>query len=267
MKRVLPALILLPLFSHPVRAEDPVYFADPNFKAAVEAKLWIADPTPADMLALTELIGINGGIADLTGIEYALNLETLWLGPNVFGDISPLSGLSNLRTLHLTINQIRDISPLSARSGLQILNLECNEISDISALLGLTSLEHLDLRRNPLSQEAYDVHIPQLALNNPGISFEYAPRIFHCLSASSSAGGSVKNSGAVWIDGDYHLQSQVSRWDPQAQAWGRDVATSPCIDGGDPVSPIGDEPLPNGEVVNMGTYGGATQAGKSESDF
>ncbi len=39
--------------------------------------------------------------------------------------------------------------------------------------------------------------------------------------------------------------------------------TSPCIDAGDPMSPIGHEPFPNGGIVNMGAYGGTAEASKS----
>jgi len=39
--------------------------------------------------------------------------------------------------------------------------------------------------------------------------------------------------------------------------------TSPCIDAGDPNSPIGTEPFPNGGRVNMGAYGAGDKAGKS----
>jgi predicted outer membrane repeat protein len=67
----------------------------------------------------------------------------------------------------------------------------------------------------------------------------------------------------VWIAGDYHLKSQAGRWDPQAQAWVQDDVTSPCIDAGDPNSPIGLEPFPNGGRVNMGAYGGTAEASKS----
>jgi hypothetical protein len=66
-----------------------------------------------------------------------------------------------------------------------------------------------------------------------------------------------------WVDGDYHLKSQAGRWDPQAQAWVQDDITSPCIDAGDPNSPVGDEPEPNGGRVNMGAYGGTAEASKS----
>jgi hypothetical protein len=42
-----------------------------------------------------------------------------------------------------------------------------------------------------------------------------------------------------------------------------DDVTSPCIDAGDPNSPVGDEPEPNGDRINMGAYGGTTEASKS----
>jgi len=66
--------------------------------------------------------------------------------------------------------------------------------------------------------------------------------------------------------GDYHLKSQAGRWDPNSQAWVQDNVTSPCIDKGDPVSPVGDEPVPNGGVINMGAYGGTAQASMTSSD-
>lgn len=68
---------------------------------------------------------------------------------------------------------------------------------------------------------------------------------------------------AVWMDGDYHLKSQAGRWDPTARLWLRDDATSPAIDGGDPASPVGHEPAPNGGIVNMGAYGGTSEASLS----
>jgi len=66
-----------------------------------------------------------------------------------------------------------------------------------------------------------------------------------------------------WVGGDYHLLSQAGRWDPDSESWVLDEATSPCIDAGDPNSPIGVEPFPNGGRVNMGAYGAGNKAGKS----
>ncbi|MHC4436719.1 MAG: right-handed parallel beta-helix repeat-containing protein [Planctomycetota bacterium] len=71
------------------------------------------------------------------------------------------------------------------------------------------------------------------------------------------------DSNAVWIDGDYHLKSQAGRWDPHTQSLVQDDVTSPCIDAGDPNTPIGREPFPNGGIINMGAYGGTAEASKS----
>ncbi len=68
---------------------------------------------------------------------------------------------------------------------------------------------------------------------------------------------------AVWVDGDYYLKSQAGRFDPNSGNWVIDDVTSPCIDAGDPNSPIGDEPFPNGGIINMGAYGGTAEASKS----
>jgi parallel beta-helix repeat protein len=74
------------------------------------------------------------------------------------------------------------------------------------------------------------------------------------------------DSITVWIEGDYHLKSQAGRYDPDSGSWVIDDVTSPCIDAGDPNSPIGDELEPNGGRINMGAYGGTTEASKSYFD-
>jgi parallel beta-helix repeat protein len=62
---------------------------------------------------------------------------------------------------------------------------------------------------------------------------------------------------------DVHLRSEFGRWDPNSMAWVSDETTSPCLDAGDPNTPVADEPLPNGGRVNMGAYGGTTEASLS----
>lgn len=62
---------------------------------------------------------------------------------------------------------------------------------------------------------------------------------------------------------DYHLKSEAGRWDPASESWITDRVTSPCIDAGDPETAIGEELAPNGSRVNMGAYGGTSQASKS----
>jgi len=64
-------------------------------------------------------------------------------------------------------------------------------------------------------------------------------------------------------EGDYHLKSQAGRWDPNSESWVQDDITSPYIDAGNPASPIGYEPFPNGGIINIGAYGGTIEASKS----
>jgi hypothetical protein len=71
-------------------------------------------------------------------------------------------------------------------------------------------------------------------------------------------------------DGDYHLLSAGWCWSTKTESWTYDYVTSPCIDAGDPDSPLGDELLrvprdPDNEYgvnlrINMGAYGGTAQA-------
>ena len=145
------ALIGLLALSHAAMAQDPVYFADANLKAAVESALGISNPTSTDMLLLTSFSAESCEIADLTGIEYATNLTRLDLRYNQISDISALSGLTNLTELLLHENQISDISALSGLTNLMRLYFCCNHISEISALSGLTNLTFLVLQENQIS--------------------------------------------------------------------------------------------------------------------
>ena len=59
-------------------------------------------------------------------------------------------------------------------------------------------------------------------------------------------------------NGDFHLKSQAGRWN--GSDWVTDSVTSPCIDAGDP-----SEKDPDGTRINMGAYGGTSEASKSPS--
>ncbi len=216
-------------------AEEPVDFPDGNLKAAVEDALWISDPTPSDMLGLTDLSkpldwARIGAVTDLTGLQYAANLQTLRLRYHRVSDLSPLAGLSHLTTIDLLGNSVSDISPLAGLSQLQSLELESNQVSDvspvasllnlkslglhrnrvgdISPLAGLTSLVLLDLRANPMNQKAFDVYLPQIEANNPGIELLYDPFFEGLLFVSSSPGGDVSCPG----EGLFSVQFGARIW-------------------------------------------------------
>ncbi len=149
--RVLFASMFLSVVLHSAQAESPVQFADANLKAAVEAALWVSDPTPTDMLALNYLSAYSQGITSLSGLEYAVNVNALHLSHNRISSLSPLSGMSNLETLALNTNEVSDLSPLSGLDHLTSLNLHDNQVSDVSPLSALSSLEELILRINFIS--------------------------------------------------------------------------------------------------------------------
>jgi len=62
---------------------------------------------------------------------------------------------------------------------------------------------------------------------------------------------------------NYYLRSEAGHWDPASKSWIVDEETSPCIDAGDPEGSVGDEPEAHGDHINMGAYGGTTQASKT----
>lgn len=66
---------------------------------------------------LTSLDASSMEIRDLTGLEYATNLETLVLRNNLVEDLSPLSSLARLKKLDLTGNRIRNLGALIPLSG------------------------------------------------------------------------------------------------------------------------------------------------------
>lgn len=63
--------------------------------------------------------------------------------------------------------------------------------------------------------------------------------------------------------GDFHLRSAAGRYDPESGRWVASGETSPCIDAGDPLSPVGNETAPNGGRINLGAYGGTAEASRS----
>ena len=102
--------------------------------------------------------------------------------------------------------------------------------------------------------------------DTPQIEVYYQPLInYSCIQGWTDGLGGIGNIDAdpCFADGDYHLKSQAGRWNASERRWTIDEVTSPCIDAGDPLGPIGLEPFPNGGIVNMGAYGGTAEASKS----
>ena len=108
-----------------------------------------ATVTQLDMAKLRMLS--RSGVADLTGLEHAVNLRSLTLRRGTVTDVSALGALTSLTNLSLSDNAITDISALGSLTSLTRLYLSFNAITDISALGALTSLTRLYLSFNTIT--------------------------------------------------------------------------------------------------------------------
>ena len=146
---------------------------DPNLRALLEETLETKTFRPDVMSTLKILRAKDRNISDLTGLEFAVNLEELWLADNPVSDlspianctnliiidlwavpvidISPLANLTKLEELHHRYGGIRDISPLAGLTNLREVTFYISRISDISAVANLTKLVRLRIRHSPVS--------------------------------------------------------------------------------------------------------------------
>lgn len=109
--------------------------------------------------------------------------------------------------------------------------------------------------------------------------------LFQCRAKYSSIETGADGEGNISINplfvdasnGDYHLKSEGWRWNSDSESWTWDDVTSQCIDAGDPVFPLGDEPMSvprdpdnlygTNRCINMGAFGGTVQASMPPIDW
>ena len=145
-----------------------VAIPDPNLRAAIAEALGKGDTTfvsitAEEMATLTSLVANDRDIQDLTGLEYAINLENLYAPDNQIADLSPLSELINLRILNVWHNPIESLSPIAGLSNLEHITLVGDGgISDLSPLAGLVKLRHFLTWGNPISDLSPLVSLTQL---------------------------------------------------------------------------------------------------------
>ena len=178
-------LVLIAAMAVTTANAQEVHIPDENLAAAIRETLGL--PTDAvitadAMLDLTVLEAPGKGIADLTGLEYAVNLTALDLrGARVDGewqtnpisDVSPLSALTQLTTLSLGDTAVSDVSPLSALTQLTGLGLSVIAVSDVSPLANLTQLKWLHLSFTAVSDVSPLANLTQLtrlSLGNTDVS-------------------------------------------------------------------------------------------------
>lgn len=205
-----PPTILVPPADEPLYWEvvygQVVELLDPVLEREVRQKLAINDEEilDDDMQNLISLSytgsDLTGKIADLTGLEYAINLSALSLENNAVSDVTPIGALDKLTQLNLNENgalssikglpsmlqeiqlnktQVNDYGFLDhlkelRRLALSDTNMTNQELAQLASLSTIQSnqLEYLDLRRN---------HLSDISLFNHPIDYEEigSPDDFH----------------------------------------------------------------------------------------
>ncbi|MDH7598499.1 MAG: leucine-rich repeat domain-containing protein, partial [Sedimentisphaerales bacterium] len=131
MKSTLPRVIyclaaLSALLCACAIGQPPHYLPDPALRAVVGQALGVANPTPLEMLALISLDASYKGVTDLTGLNYAINLQDLNLQGNKIHELDALADLVNLKYLNLRDNRIGDLRPLLSLHNLVELDIRGN---------------------------------------------------------------------------------------------------------------------------------------------
>ena len=146
-------------------AAQVVEILDPNLEGAIREELQLPPNEPITQQQMLRLENLNveqAGITDLTGLEYATNLESLRAWFNPISDLTPLANLTNLIYLDLTECHIVDITPLANLIRLQSLHLSSNQIVDIGPLANLTQLQEISLQHNRIEHISALTNLIQL---------------------------------------------------------------------------------------------------------
>ena len=123
-----------------------VHIPDPILRIMIAEALGKSINAPItveEMKGLVSLNAENRGIKDLTGIQFATNLNRLELAENQISDLSPLASLIELRELNLSSNPVSDLTPLKGLKNLTWLEFNQTQVSDISPVRGLINLTAL----------------------------------------------------------------------------------------------------------------------------
>ncbi len=130
----------------------PVAIPDAGLRGRIAVALGKSAEDPVgvnELLALQSLDARGAGVADLTGLAYAVNLRAVDLSHNPLVDLRVLGSLPNLSVLNLDGTGAEPWA-LAGLVGLERLSLRDNGIADVSALANLHRLRALDLGANAI---------------------------------------------------------------------------------------------------------------------
>ena len=155
---------------------QPIDIPDANLRDVIEDAQGHRGITQQSLLALDGLDANERNISSLTGLEFAVNLEWLFIATNPITNLAPLSNMAKLETLHIYNNPISDISPLAHLTNLKYINAGGCQIADISPLANLTQLIKLNLNWNRVDDITSLGNLKELRIleirNNPIVDYD-----------------------------------------------------------------------------------------------
>ena len=171
-----PESLMPPTDTTPTTPGAVVRIPDPNLRAAIAEALGKGPNAPItgqEIERLGKLDARNRDIHDLTGLQFAINLNELILSNNQVSDLSPIAGLINLHELRLNENPLSDFSSLKGLKNLTRLWFNRTQVSDLSPLAGLINLELLEFwgtNVSDLSQIAGLINLEFLGFESDNVS-------------------------------------------------------------------------------------------------
>lgn len=172
-------------------ADTIVQFDDVNLENAITSQLGFEEGTPitvANMESLTEIWAYEANISDLTGLEYAINLQFLIVTSNNIQDLTPISQLKNLQYVDFSYNHVDSLDGVANLTSLVSIGFSYTKVSDLSTLLNLPLLTEavcvgLDI---DWDHDASAIAVVK-TLAEKGITVYYLPFAFYEVISSESA--------------------------------------------------------------------------------
>ena len=146
--------------------EDLVEIPDNRLKEALMSEV---DDNNDEELSKSELLNLKslvlwnkGEDIDLTGLEYATNLEAITFYESSPKNIEILENLTNLKNLKLMNNQLTSIPDFHNLKNLESLNLDGNQLTSVPDFQNLRNLKSLSLAGNQLESIPNFQELPNL---------------------------------------------------------------------------------------------------------
>lgn len=143
------------------KAKSNIHVPDPNLRKAINKKLRGTASDMPEYFTQEEMESIKAidyfgtgndsdKISSLEGLEYAVNLESIYFYEQNISDLDPLKNLKKITGLSLQYSKIENLKPLENLTTLTELYLDGNKIKDINYLEDLIELETLSLAENQI---------------------------------------------------------------------------------------------------------------------